>query len=161
MEANLPILLLALVLVVIGLAGLVLPAIPGAPLVFAGLLLAAWAEGFAYVGVWTVVILAVLALLTYGVDFWATMFGAKKFGASKRAVVGALIGAFVGIFLGFPGVLFGPFIGAVIGELLAQRSLKTAARAGFGATIGLVLGAALKLALGFSMIGIFIVARYF
>ena len=161
MEANLPILLLALVLVVIGLAGLVLPAIPGAPLVFAGLLLAAWAEGFAYVGVWTVVILAVLALLTYGVDFWATMFGAKKFGASKRAVVGALIGAFVGIFLGFPGVLFGPFIGAAIGELLAQRSLKTAARAGFGATIGLVLGAALKLALALSMIGIFVVARYF
>jgi uncharacterized protein len=161
MESNVPILLLALALVLTGLAGLVLPAIPGAPLVFAGLLLAAWAEEFAYVGMWTLVALAVLALLTYGVDFWATMFGAKKFGASKRAVVGALIGAFVGVFLGFPGVLFGPFIGAVVGELLAQRSLKTAARAGFGATIGLVLGTALKLALALSMIGIFIVARYF
>ena len=161
MESNVPILLLALALVLTGLAGLVLPAIPGAPLVFAGLLLAAWAEEFAYVGMWTLVALAVLALLTYGVDFWATMFGAKKFGASKRAVVSALIGAFVGVFLGFPGVLFGPFIGAVVGELLAQRSLKTATRAGFGATIGLVLGTALKLALALSMIGVFLVARYF
>jgi len=151
----------AFVLVLAGLGGLILPAIPGAPLLFAGLLLAAWAEDFAYVGVYTLVTLGALALLTYGVDFWATMFGAKKFGASKHAIIGALIGAVVGIFLGFPGALFGPFIGAVIGELSAQRSLPQAARAGIGATIGLVLGAALKLALAFAMIGIFLVARFF
>jgi uncharacterized protein YqgC (DUF456 family) len=154
-------LLVATVIVIIGLAGLVLPAIPGAPLVFVGLLLAAWAEDFVYVGVWTIVILAVLALLTFAVDLWATMFGAKKFGASKRAVIGAIIGAVAGIFLGFPGVLFGPFIGAVVGELSARRGLQQAARAGIGATIGLVLGAAIKIALAFSMIGIFLVARFF
>jgi uncharacterized protein YqgC (DUF456 family) len=154
-------LLVAALIVIIGLAGLFLPAIPGAPLVFIGLLLAAWAEDFAYAGIWTLVILGFLALLTYGVDLWATMFGAKKFGASKRAVIGALIGAVVGIFLGFPGVLFGPFIGAVIGELSARRGLHDATRAGIGATIGLVLGAALKIALALSMIGIFAVARFF
>lgn len=154
-------LFLAAIIVIVGLMGLVLPAIPGAPLVFAGLLVAAWAEDFAYVGVWTIVILAVLALLTYGVDLWATMFGAKKFGASKRAIIGAVVGAVVGVFLGFPGVLFGPFIGAVIGELLAQQNLQQAARAGLGATIGLILGAAIKIALAFSMIGIFLVARFF
>jgi uncharacterized protein len=154
-------LFLAAIIVIVGLVGLVLPAIPGAPLVFAGLLVAAWAEDFAYVGVWTIVILAVLALLTYGVDLWATMFGAKKFGASKRAIIGAVVGAVVGVFLGFPGVLFGPFIGAVIGELLAQQNLQQAARAGLGATIGLILGAAIKIALAFSMIGIFLVARFF
>lgn len=153
--------LLAILLGSVGLAGVVLPAIPGAPLLFAGLFLAAWVENFAYVGKWTLMILGVLALLTYGVDFWAAMFGAKRFGASRRAVVGALVGTVVGLFLGLPGVLFGPFIGAVIGELLAQRSLEDAARAGFGATIGLVLGVALKLALAFSMIGIFVVARFF
>jgi uncharacterized protein len=153
--------LLAIILVAIGLAGVVLPAIPGAPLLFAGLFLAAWVENFAYVGKWTLVILGLLALLTYGVDFWAAMFGAKRFGASKRAVVGALIGTLVGIFLGLPGVLFGPFIGAVIGELSARRKLEDAARAGFGATIGLVLGVALKVALALSMIGIFAVARFF
>ncbi len=108
-------------LVVIGLIGLVLPAIPGALLILAGLILGAWAEGFAHVGLWTIAILTVMAGLTYAVDFWATMFGVKKFSASKRAVIGALIGVVAGLFLGVPGVIFGPFIGAVIGELSARR----------------------------------------
>jgi uncharacterized protein YqgC (DUF456 family) len=150
----------AVLLIGLGLAGLILPAIPGAPLILAGLVLAARAESFKYIGLWTIVVLAVLAILSYGVDFWATMFGAKKFGASKRAVIGALIGAIAGLFLGIPGVIFGPFIGAVIGELSAQRSLQQATRAGIGATIGLVLGAALKMALAIAMIGIFIVVRF-
>ncbi len=153
--------LLATALVVTGLFGLVLPALPGAPLIFLGLLLAAWAEGSQYVGLWTVIALAIIALLTYGIDLWATMFGAKKFGASKRAVVGALIGGVAGLFLGLPGVLFGPFIGAVIGELSARPDLQQATRSGVGATIGLVLGAALKLALALAMIGIFVVVRFF
>jgi hypothetical protein len=161
MDPNLLYWLLALLLIAVGLAGIMLPAIPGPPLFFAGFLLIAWAEGFAYLGVYTLALLALLALLTYGVDLWATMFGARRFGASKRAVIGALVGVGVGLFLGFPGVILGPFIGAVIGELLAQRSLGQAARAGFGATVGLVLGAALKLALAFAMIGIFVVARFF
>jgi uncharacterized protein YqgC (DUF456 family) len=150
-----------ILLTIAGLAGLVLPAIPGAPLLFGGLLLVAWAENFAYIGAKTLAVLGLLAVLTYGVDFWATMFGAKRFGASRRAIVGALLGAVIGIFLGFPGVIFGPFIGAVIGELSVQSSLQQATRAGIGATIGLVLGAAVKIALAFAMIGIFIVARFF
>jgi uncharacterized protein YqgC (DUF456 family) len=161
MDTTLALLVVAAFLVAIGLAGVVLPAIPGAPLLFAGLLLGAWAENFEHVGLWTLVLIALLALLTYAVDFWATMFGARKFGASKRAVIGALLGAVVGIFLGFPGVLFGPFIGAVIGELSARRTVQEATRAGIGATIGLVLGAAIKIALAFSMIGLFLVARFF
>ncbi len=152
--------LLAVLLVCAGLAGLVVPVLPGAPLLFGGLLLAAWAEHFQYVGLWTLVSLGVLALATYGVDFWATLLGAKRFGASKRAVIGALLGSVVGIFLGFPGVIFGPFIGAVIGELSAQHDLRAATRAGMGATIGFILGAALKLALAFAMIGVFVVVRF-
>jgi uncharacterized protein YqgC (DUF456 family) len=161
MDTTLLLLIVAALLIVAGLAGLVLPALPGAPLLFAGFLLAAWAENFAYVRPWTLALIALLAALTYAVDFWATMFGAKKFGASRRAILGALLGALIGIFLGFPGVLLGPFIGAVIGELSARRSVRDATRAGIGATVGLVLGAALKIALAFSMIGIFIVARFF
>ena len=161
MDAALYFWLLAALLIVTGLAGLIVPILPGAPLLFLGLLVAAWTEDFAYAGVYTLALLALLALLTYGVDLWATMFGAKKFGASKRAVIGALLGAIAGVFLGFPGVIFGPFIGAVIGELSARRGLPEAARAGLGAVIGLVLGAALKIALAFAMIGIFIVARFF
>ena len=160
MDAAIVFWILAAALVGAGLVGLVLPAIPGAPLIFAGLLLAAWAEDFVHVGLWTIVVLAVLAVLTYGIDLWATMFGAKEFGASRKAVVGAIIGSIVGIFLGFPAVIFGPFIGAVIGELLAQKNLRQAPRAGIGATIGLVLGAALKLSIAFAMIGVFVVARF-
>jgi hypothetical protein len=150
----------ATLLVAIGLLGLVLPGIPGALLILAGLILGAWAESFAHAGLWTMVILTVLAGLTYAVDFWATMFGAKKFGASKRAIIGALLGVIAGIFFGLPGVIFGPFIGAVIGELSARRDPQQAARAGIGATIGLVLGAALKIALALTMIGIFVAVRF-
>ena len=159
MDSQLLLWLIGAVLVVAGLAGVVLPAIPGAPLIFAGLVLAAWAEDFTYVGLWTLAAVGLLALISYAVDFWATMFGAKRFGASKRAVIGALVGMLIGIFLGFVGVLFGPFIGAVIGELSVRGNLQQATRAGIGATIGVVLGAALKLALAFAMIGIFVVAR--
>jgi uncharacterized protein len=153
--------LLSAALVATGLLGLIVPGVPGAPLIFLGLWLAAWIENFHYVGFWVIAALAVIALLTQGIDLWASMFGAKKFGASKRAVIGALIGAVAGLFLGFPGVIFGPFIGAVIGELSARRDWQRATRAGIGATIGLVLGAALKLALAVAMIGVFVVARFF
>ncbi len=150
---------LAAALVVVGLLGLVLPVLPGAPLLFAGLLLAAWADSFAYVGPGTLVALGFMAFLTYAVDFAAAGVGAKRFGASKRAVVGAAIGAVVGLFFGLPGVLLGPFAGAVLGELSAQRNLQAAGRAGVGASLGLVLGAAAKLALGFAMLGLFLIAR--
>jgi hypothetical protein len=150
---------LAAILVVAGLVGLLLPVLPGPPLLFAGLLVAAWAEDFAYVGAWTLTALAALALLTYAVDFAATALGAKRFGASKRAVIGAALGAVVGLFFGLPGILLGPFIGAVIGELTAQRGLGEASRAGVGATLGLVLGVAAKLALAFSMLGLFALVR--
>jgi uncharacterized protein YqgC (DUF456 family) len=160
MDTTILLWLLAAVLVVAGLAGLLLPVLPGPPLLFAGLLVAAWAEDFAYVGVGTLTLLAVLALLTYLVDFVATALGAKKFGASKRAVVGAALGALVGLFFGLPGILLGPFIGAVIGELTAQRGLGDAGRAGVGATIGLILGVAGKLAIAVSMLGLFAMARF-
>jgi uncharacterized protein YqgC (DUF456 family) len=151
---------LAVLLTALGLLGTVLPALPGAPLMFAGLLLAAWAEGFAHVGRGAIAVLGVLALLTYGVDLAATAFGARRFGASRRAVIGAGLGAIVGLFFGIPGILLGPFAGAVIGELSARRSLGDAGRAGVGAAIGVALGAAAKLALALSMVGFFLVVRF-
>jgi len=159
-DATTGLLALAAVLALLGLLGTVLPALPGAPLLFAGLLLAAWAEDFAHVGRGALIVLAVLALLTYAVDLAASAFGARRFGASRRAVIGASIGALVGLFFGVPGILLGPFAGAVIGELSARRSLGEAGRAGIGATIGLALGAAAKLALALSMIGYFLVLRF-
>jgi uncharacterized protein YqgC (DUF456 family) len=147
-------------LAVIGLLGLVLPVLPGAPILFAGLLLAAWADDFAYVGAQTLILLGVMALLTYVVDVAATALGAKRVGASNRAIWGAVLGGLVGLIFGLPGLLLGPFVGAAAGELSLQRDLKTAGRAGVGASLGLALGAAAKLALGFGMIGIFLLARF-
>lgn len=152
--------LLAIVFIVVGLAGLVLPALPGPPLLFAGLLVAAWAEDFIYVGAGTLTAIGIMALFAYLVDFIAGAFGAKRYGASGRAVIGATIGAVVGIFFGLVGVLLGPFVGAVIGELSTQRDLQAASRAGVGATLGLVIGAAAKIALGVAMVGVFLVVRF-
>jgi len=160
MDWSLVVLALAAVLVAVGLAGVVLPALPGAPFLFAGLFLAAWAEGFVHVGAWTLGALALLALLTYAADLAATAFGAKRFGASRRAVVGAALGGLAGVFLGLPGLLVGPFAGAVIGELSAHRGLRDAGRAGVGAALGLALGVAAKLALSVSMIALFLVDRF-
>jgi uncharacterized protein YqgC (DUF456 family) len=149
----------AAILIAGGLAGLVLPVLPGAPLLFGGILLAAWAEDFAYIGTGTLIAIGVLAALAIAADFVASAFGAKRYGASSRAVLGATIGAVVGLFFGLPGVLLGPFMGAVIGELTVRRDLSAAGRAGVGATIGLALGTAAKLALGFAMIGVGVVMR--
>jgi len=153
-------LVLAALLVLLGIAGLVLPALPGTPLLFAGLLLAAWAEDFAYVGWRWLAVLGALAGLGYAVDFAAGAFGARRFGASRAGTTGALIGGLIGLFFGLPGVLLGPFLGAVAGELLARRGTQAAGRAGFGAALGLALGAAAKLAVAFTMIGIFLLVRF-
>jgi uncharacterized protein YqgC (DUF456 family) len=142
-----------------GLAGLLLPLLPGAPLLFLGLLLGAWAEDFRYIGLWTLLALAGMAALTYVVEFAASVLGVKKYGGSRQAMVGAAVGGVVGLFLGIPGILLGPFVGAVIGELTLQRTLDQAGRAGFGTVVGLAIGVAGKLALGIAMIGLFLLIR--
>lgn len=152
--------LLAILLIVAGFLGLVLPALPGPVLLFAGFLVGAWAEDFVYIGGGTLTLLGVMAVLAYALDFIAGSLGASRYGASGRAVLGAAIGAVVGIFFGLVGVLIGPFLGAVLGELSAQKNLREASRAGFGATLGMVIGAAAKLALGFAMLGVFVFMRF-
>jgi uncharacterized protein YqgC (DUF456 family) len=152
--------ILSAVLVLAGLAGLVLPALPGAPLLFAGLFVAAWTEDFVFVGTKTLVALGIMAALSYALDFAASALGARRFGATSRAMAGAALGAIVGLFFGIPGILLGPFLGAVAGELTARRDLQAAAGAGVGAFLGLLLATAGKLALGFAMIGLFLLVRF-
>jgi len=153
-------LVLAAMLVIAGIAGLMLPAMPGAPLLFVGLVVAAWAEGFAYVGPVTLGVFALLALLTYVIDIVAGLLGARRFNASREATIGAGLGAIVGIFFGIPGLLFGPFAGAVAGEIYNRRNLREAGWSGIGATVGLLVGTALKLTLAFAMIGWFLFMRF-
>jgi uncharacterized protein YqgC (DUF456 family) len=141
------------VLIAIGALGVILPVLPGAPLIFLGAVLAAWGERFAYIGYPTLIVLGLLAALAVAVDFIAGAFGVKRFGASPRAVTGATLGAIVGLFFGLVGVLIGPFVGAAIGELSVRRNLAAASRAGVGAALGLALGTAAKLAIAFAMVG--------
>jgi uncharacterized protein YqgC (DUF456 family) len=148
--------LLAVIIVIAGLAGTVIPALPGVPLVFAGLFLGAWIGDFQAVGWTTVGILGVLAAVAWIIDFVAGAFGARLYGASSRALWGATIGAIVGMFFGLPGLLLGPFIGAVAGELSGGSNLAQSGRSGVGAWLGLVLATAAKLAIAFLMIGWFL-----
>lgn len=151
---------IAALLVLVGLAGILLPALPGLPLVFAGMLLAAWAGGFEQIGVTTLVVLGVLTLLSLGVDFWAAALGAKRVGASRMALVGAVLGTFAGLVFGPVGLFVGPFVGALAGELMHGRTLDgqrlgQATKVGFGTWLGIVFGIALKLMLAFAMLGLF------
>lgn len=151
---------IAIVLMLLGLAGVILPALPGLPLMFAGMLLAAWAGHFQQVGVTTLVILGVLTLLSMLVDFFATMLGARRVGASRLALVGAMGGTFAGLFFGPVGLFVGPFAGALIGELAHGRHMNVAGvgqatRVGLGTWLGLAVGIALKLMLALAMLALF------
>lgn len=152
--------LLSLALVLVGLAGAVLPALPGVPLVFGGLWLAAWIDDYVRVSGGTVIALGVLTLLALAVDFLASVLGAKRVGASRQALAGAAIGALVGMFFGIPGLVLGPFIGAVAGELAARGSLARAADVGVATWMGLLFGTLAKIALSITMVGVFVFAYF-
>ena len=137
--------ILAGALVVVGIAGTILPALPGVPLVFIGLLVAAWIGDFQRIGWPTLTILGLLTALAVAADLVATLFGAKRAGASKLALLGAAIGSIVGLFFGLIGILFLPFVGAVIGELIARERLDQAARVGLATWLGMLFGALAKL----------------
>jgi hypothetical protein len=146
---------ISVILVVLGVLGTVLPVLPGALLVFAGLFLAAWAQDFTRVGLWGLAIIGALMALSFAVDFIASMAGAKRVGASPKALIGAAVGGLAGLFFGLPGILLGPFIGAVLGELIARGGFAQAARVGVGTWLGLLVAAVAKLVIAFLMIGTF------
>ena len=144
----------AAVLVAVGLVGTVLPAIPGSTLVFAGIALGAWIDGFTRIPVWVVVVAGLLAAATWVVDLVAGAAGAKRVGASPWAIAGAALGTIAGVFTGLVGLLFLPLAGAAIGEFLAERDVLRAGKVGVATWLGLVIGTALKVAITFAMLGI-------
>ena len=145
-------------LILLGLAGIVLPALPGTILVLAGIVLGAWIDDFQRVGYVTVAVVAVLAVLSWLLEYAAALMGAKRAGASRQAVVGAALGTVAGIFLGFVGVLFMPLVGAAVGEWFARRDEVRAVRVGVATWLGLLVGMVGKVVLAFVMVGIFVVA---
>jgi uncharacterized protein YqgC (DUF456 family) len=149
---------LAVLLMLVGFAGVVLPALPGIPLMFAGMLLAAWIDDFTRIGWLALVVLGVLTTITVVIDFAAGSLGAKRVGASPRAIAGAAIGTVIGIFFGLPGLLLGPFVGAVIGEFAAAGGPRQALRVGVASWLGFAFGTLLKVAIAFAMLGVFALA---
>ena len=148
----------AIVLIAIGFVGTIVPAVPGVTLIFAGMALGAWIDGFARIPAWVLVMLGALAAIAWAVDFAAAAFGAKRVGGSGRAIVGAALGTIAGIFTGLWGLVFMPLVGAAIGEYSAQRDLRRAGKVGVATWIGLLLGTAVKIAIVFTMVGIFVTA---
>lgn len=160
-ETSLLLWVLAGLLVLVGLAGTIVPALPGTSLVLIGLILAAWADGFEKVGWFPLVVIAGLTVLSMVVDFLATSLGAKRAGASWLAVAGAAVGTIIGLFFSLPGLILGPFVGAVLGEYLARRNRDQAIKAGIGTWLGLLLGTVGSLVLVFLMLGVFAFAYFF
>lgn len=149
---------LCVALILAGLAGTVLPVLPGTVLVWGGILLGAWIDDFSRVSITTVVAVSVLGLLAWGLDYAAGLLGARRAGASRLALLGAAAGTVLGLFMGLVGVLFMPLVGAALGEYLAQKDHARAARVGIATWIGIMLGLIAKVVLAFVMVGIFCAA---
>ncbi|MHB8951066.1 MAG: DUF456 domain-containing protein [Rhodoferax sp.] len=147
-------------LVLLGLAGTVLPLLPGTLLVWAGLLLGAWIDDFTRVSVFTVAFITLLAALAWALDFVAGLMGAKRVGASRLALLGAAVGTVAGIFMGLVGVLFMPLVGAAVGEYWAMRDQQRAAKVALATWFGLLLGIVAKVVMSFVMVGVFLVALW-
>jgi len=149
---------LSTLLILVGLAGIVLPALPGTVLVLAGIVLGAWIGDFREVGWLAISAVAVLAVLAWVMDYVSAALGAKRAGASRQAIIGAALGTVAGIFMGLVGVFFMPLVGAAAGEYIARRHHGQALRVGVATWLGLLAGMLAKFVLAFMMLGIYVVA---
>lgn len=149
---------LSVLLIATGLAGTVLPALPGTALVLGGIVLGAWIDDFSRVGGVAITVVAVLAVAAWVLDYVAGLLGAQRAGASRQALVGAALGTVAGLFMGLVGVLFMPLVGAAAGEYIARRDQGQALRVGVHTWLGLMAGMLGKLVLALMMVGVFVVA---
>jgi uncharacterized protein YqgC (DUF456 family) len=146
---------LALLLMLAGLVGSLLPVLPGTPLVLVAAIGHRLYFGQAGVSNLVLGILVALTLVSVLFDFLSGMLGAKRFGATWRGMTGAVVGGMVGLFFNLPGIILGPFLGAMLFEMLGDKEFKQAVRAGLGATVGLLLGIVGKFSIGVVMIILF------
>jgi len=150
--------LLAAALIIGGLVGSVLPALPGLPMIFGGVWLVAGVDGYRHIGLWWLLLIGSLGAAGVIIEFVASALGAKRLGASRQALWGAGLGTMAGMFFGVPGLIFGPFIGALLGELASGKSVLRSAHVGIGTWLGLLFGTLMKLVISFVMVGLFGVA---
>lgn len=159
MEIFLTILIIILIvaLIVTGLVGTIVPMLPGAPLIFAGMIIYAIWDRFEHMSIWTFVVLIILTLFLTVIDYVSHYVGAKVYKASRTALICSAIGGIVGLFTGnVVGFIFGPLIGAVIGELIDSQDLRKSLKTGTGVFIGFLSGTLVKFVVAVIMVVIFI-----
>jgi len=147
------VLVIALLFILVGIAGTFLPVLPGAAMIFAAIAAYGWYEGFQAINTSYLMIVGGLTLLSMLVDYLSTYLGARYFDSSRLGMWGALLGSVVGLFL-FPplGIIVCPWLGAIGGELIQGHDLGRAMKSGMGAVIGLFSGIAFKVAIGVGML---------
>jgi len=142
-----------------GLVGIILPFLPGIPIIFGASLLFALVTKFQYLSSDTIIIFAILTGVGLLLDWVATALGVKKFGGSIRGMIGAVLGMFAGLLIpgvNIAGFIIGSFIGAFLFEFLGGKTWRLSLRAGFGSFIGFIAGGVLRFVIGATMIGVFI-----
>jgi uncharacterized protein YqgC (DUF456 family) len=145
----------AAVLIVVGLIGAIVPVLPGIPLIFSGIWLIAGVDHYQHIGLWWLLAVAGVGAVGLMLDLFAAALGAKRVGASKQAVWGALAGTVIGVFFGLPGVFLGAFFGAVMGELSAGNSVLRSTHVGVSTWVGLIFGSIIKLVSSVTMLALF------
>lgn len=145
---------IAALLIVAGLVGAVVPLLPGIPLIFGGIWLLAGVDHYRHLGLGWLLSIGLVGAVGLSMDLLAGALGAKRLGASPRAVWGALAGTVIGMFFGLPGLLLGPFVGAVLGELASGNSVLRSAHVGVGTWIGFIFGTLIKLVASLSMLAL-------
>ncbi len=152
-------LVIAIILMLLGIAGCLLPVLPGPPLSYLGVVLLHFTR-FATISKNLLIILGVIAVGVTIIDYLVPIWGTRKFGGSKYGMRGATVGLIIGLFLGPAGIILGPFVGAVVGELLFRDEMRYALRAGFGSLLGFLTGIGLKLAASLLMTFYFVKALF-
>ncbi len=145
-----------LIIMVVGLAGVILPVLPGIPLIFGGVVLYGVLTGFQDITLNLILIFAGLTVFGLVVDYIANYFSVKKMGGGRAGAVGAVIGLIIGIFIGLVWIILLPFVFAVVFELIAGKREGQALKAGTGAFLGLLFGGLTRFIIGCVMIGIFV-----
>lgn len=146
---------LAIILMILGIAGCLLPVLPGPPLTYLGLVVLHFTR-FADISRNIFIIMGIVAVVVTVIDYIVPIWGTKQFGGSKYGMRGATVGLIIGLFLGPLGIIIGPFIGAVVGELIFKDDIRYAMKAGFGSLLGFLTGVGLKLAAALLMTFYFI-----
>ncbi len=160
-----PIVVITLVWILIftGVVGTILPGLPGIGLIFGGILLYAVYFGISTVGMTTLIFFGAVTLFSFVIDLLASLHGAKRFGATRSGIIGAVIGGLLGlVILSLPGLFFGTFLGAVIGEyFFAKKNLNDSLKAGTGSILGFLAGSVIKLVLAIGMVIVFVAKAWF